>query len=503
MIWVLIGLATVATCELFLRLPVLGRVRKAADTAARAGRLVANPAVSDHWKERILPRYALRVALGSLTSLAYLLVACSPFLVLAVAGPFLDLDIDGILLSWSGILLISAGAITYLVLAKQLRRRRSRAQDAGASADTAAAPGYSPAARLMHCLALASPSRGELLFDLESGLAPAPPADAGEGRHIFVAGLARAGTTILMRAIHDSGPFASLTYRDMPFVMAPNLWARLSGRSQRETAKAERAHGDGVLVDFDSPEALEEPFWRTFCGPKFIRPNALVPHTVDGEILGKYRAFVNHVLTRYDAPRYLAKNNNGILRLRAMREAFPNAAILIPFRAPLDQASSLQNQHARFCATGDRFTQDYMTWLAHHEFGHDQRPFVIGGVRPEGQTDTIDYWLSMWVGVHRHLLAEVMDGGAAMVPIAYEDLCKPDRAAWHALCARIGIVSNGVDFSVRAAKTPEPRDPALAAEAANIYAHLRIVSNERLGLALRPDDDAEASGTVALEPGLA
>ena len=509
MIWALIGLATLATCELFLRLPVLGRVRQVADTAARAGRLVTNSAVSDHWKERVLPRYALRVGMGSLASLVYLVIACSPFVVLVIAGPFLGMDFQSILLSWSGIILVTAGAIAYLFLTKKLRRRRSptpgtqtqetQGHEANVPRDAAVESDYSSSARIMHRLALASPQRGELLFDIEKGLAPEPPAGAAEGRHIFVTGLARAGTTILMRAIHESGTFASLTYRDMPFVMAPNLWARLSGSSRRETAKAERAHGDGVLVDFDSPEALEEPFWRTFCGSDFIHADALVPHAVDDETIEKYRGFVSHVLARYGAPRYLAKNNNGILRLPATRAAFPSAAIVVPFRAPIDQALSLQNQHARFSAPGDRFTQNYMTWLAHHEFGQDQRPFVFGGVRPEGQPDEIDYWLSMWVRVHRHLLSQATDGGSAMIPISYEDLCQPDGVAWNALCARIGIRSDGADFSARATTAPEPRDAALAAEADAVYARLRMVSHQRLGLNAGPEEaGAEPPGAEAV-----
>ena len=91
--------------------------------------------------------------------------------------------------------------------------------------------------------------RAEVLHDLERGsfLKSAPP---DNGRHVFVSGLARAGTTILMREIHGSGDFGSLTYADMPFVLAPNFWRRLSANGAKAKPRAERAHGDGIEVEF-------------------------------------------------------------------------------------------------------------------------------------------------------------------------------------------------------------------------------------------------------------
>ncbi len=103
-----------------------------------------------------------------------------------------------------------------------------------------------------------------MFFDIEKAMHGGDCPDATNGQHVFVSGLARSGTTLLMRMLHDTDEFASLTYRDMPLVMAPNLWRRLSGAFQKSMARQERAHGDGLQVDYDSPEALEEVFWRTF-----------------------------------------------------------------------------------------------------------------------------------------------------------------------------------------------------------------------------------------------
>ena len=219
--------------------------------------------------------------------------------------------------------------------------------------------------------------RAEVLHDMERG-AFLKSAPIDEGRHVFVTGLARAGTTILMREIYASGEFGSLTYADMPFVLAPNFWHGISAKSRKAGVKAERAHGDGIEVDFHSPEALDEVYWRVFSGGDYILPDRLVPHSPDDEILAGYRDFIRLVLRRTGKTRYLSKNNNNLLRLDSLAKAFPDSVILIPVRDPRDHALSLLNQHNRFLDS-DAFTRDYMGWLGHHEFGATHRPFAWDG----------------------------------------------------------------------------------------------------------------------------
>ena len=45
--------------------------------------------------------------------------------------------------------------------------------------------------------------------------------------HVFVSGMARSGTTILLNAIYETDEFAALTYQDMPFILSPNIWSKL------------------------------------------------------------------------------------------------------------------------------------------------------------------------------------------------------------------------------------------------------------------------------------
>ena len=132
--------------------------------------------------------------------------------------------------------------------------------------------------------------------------------------HIFVSGLARSGTTILLNALFKSKKFSSLSYKDMPFVLAPNFWSKFS-LSNNDSAMVERAHGDGIKVSTESPEAFEEVFWKTFSDR-------------NNESKKKYKDYVQLINQRYNQERYLSKNNQNIRRLELISKIFPHSKIL-------------------------------------------------------------------------------------------------------------------------------------------------------------------------------
>lgn len=300
---------------------------------------------------------------------------------------------------------------------------------------------YSFAARLLHRLALGSRAVAESAMDLDRMLYPADPDQIADAPHVFVAGLARAGTTILMRQIHATGAFRSLTYRDMPFVLAPNIWARFSGGARRQMAAQERAHGDGIQVDFDSPEALEEVFWRITCADSYILENRLVPMQASADDRAAFRAYLAAILRATPGKRYLSKNNNNILRLPVLAQTLPDAIILVPFRDPLDHARSLMRQHQLFLErhAADPFARRYMTWLAHHEFGADHKPFVFdpGGPPPAGDpARDLAYWVQLWWNSY-DFIARTAPASAQF--ICYERLCDDSAAVWSRICAQLGL----------------------------------------------------------------
>lgn len=463
--WLLVAVAAVIASEAFVRLPVLDRIRRVSALSARAGRVLRSGRISDHWKERILPAYAVRIAGSAILFFGLLCAALLPVLLIGLLYPPGLAAWGAALMRPLAIVVLMALSFAYLWL-----RVKARSQVTGAS-------DYSGMDRALHRLALASPARAEMLFDIEkAAFLKSAPADSGA--HVFVTGLARAGTTILMREIHATGQFGSLTYADMPFVLAPNLWARLSARGRTAGRKAERAHGDGIEVDTQSPEALDEVYWRLFDGG-YIGAEGLHPHAPDADTLAGYRDLIRLVLRRTGKGRYVSKNNNTILRISPLAQALPQAQFLVPVREPLAHAASLLNQHERFL-NADPFVQDYMTWLGHHEFGATHRPFLFGG-RPEGDPMTLDYWLRLWIAAYRTLdEAEARHDNICFVP--YEALSS-DPAVWQAVARRIGITPRpSSELKVVADKAPGAHDPALAETAGALHARLVARGLRRLGL---------------------
>lgn len=295
---------------------------------------------------------------------------------------------------------------------------------------------YSALDRNLHALALASPMRADMLHDIERGLYLGSAPSHQDGHHLIVTGLARAGTTILLRALHQTGAFGSLTYADMPFVLAPNLWARLSpGRKAGETR--ERAHGDGIKVSTESPEALDEVWWRLLSGIDYIRPEGLLCHDASTEALVGYRDYIRLILRRTGRTRYLSKNNNMLLRLPSLASAWPETTFMVPVREPLQQAASLLNQHRRFLKA-DGFTQKYMTWLGHHEFGATQRPYLFDAMAT-GDPMTLDYWLIVWIAAYRSARNAAV--GRANVLFVVPETLYQRPGAWNALQNRLGLPS--------------------------------------------------------------
>ena len=293
---------------------------------------------------------------------------------------------------------------------------------------------YGAVDRLLHRVAL-SPVTAGVFHELERNryLRDAPE---DQGGHVFVTGLARAGTTILLRELHASGRFGSLLYADMPFLLAPNLWASISRGSRKTFEAVERSHGDGIAISLDSPEAFDEVFWRVFHGASYIRADGLLPHHPGPKAVARYREFIRLVLRRRGKCRYLAKGNNNILRLAALASAMSDSTFLLVIREPLAHADSLLRQHLRSASDSDRFRLNYLQWLVHHEFGGDHRAFRFPEC-PDGDPTTLNYWLATWLSCYS-ALEPVVEAHPNIIVVPYERLCADPRT-WTAICDRLGL----------------------------------------------------------------
>jgi hypothetical protein len=260
---------------------------------------------------------------------------------------------------------------------------------------------------------------------------------------IYIAGLARSGSTFLLEALASHEDTVTHRYKDFPPVFTPYWWNRFLGfMPEKEAAPAERAHKDGIVITEDSPEAFEEALWMAFF-PKLHDPStSAVLGRNDGNRAFEafYEDHIRKLLSVRGGKRYLSKGNYNLTRLAYLQERFPDARFVLPVRAPAWHIASLIKQHRLFVngLEGNRKAVDHMRRVGHFEFGPDRRPINAGddqaiaaicdlwknGEEVEGQAR---YWAHLHGKVADQLEADKRLREAVLV-VGYEDLCAEPEA---------------------------------------------------------------------------
>ena len=267
---------------------------------------------------------------------------------------------------------------------------------------------YSSSQRLLHKIALSSSFLREILFDLEKSLFLDEDFEI-DTRYVFISGMARSGTTILLNAIYETNEFASLTYQDMPFILSPNIWSRFNKYSAL-LEKQERAHNDGIKIDTNSPESFEEVFWKTF-------------DDNDSDSYDQFTYYIQLLCWKYKKKRYLSKNNQNIKRIEYLIKNYPKSKIIIPFREPLQHSFSLFTQHKKFISLqkNDDFIRKYMSLIGHSEFGLDYMPLFNNDLKYFDSLK-INHWLEQWYLTY-NMLSQFLNSSQVLF-VCYEKLCK-------------------------------------------------------------------------------
>ena len=291
-------------------------------------------------------------------------------------------------------------------------------------------------------------------------------AQAAATAPLFVCGLPRAGSTLLLELLDALPVFAGHTYRDLPWLGAPLLWGACSRSFRRDagdSGRRPRAHGDGMTVGYDSPEAFEEAFWRRHWPERYrgdriawwtaTDPDLSAPR---GQEFGEsFRRQMRKVVCQRARERgldprrirYLSKNNGNICRLPALRRLFPEAVLLTPFRSPAAQARSLRRTHLRFLERHrrDPFARRYMADAGHYDFGANLKPVTGAAPEPGAAAPAAEaaaaggaaWWLRYWLRVYGRLLADRPATGA--LPVSYDRLCAQPVAELERIAAAAGL----------------------------------------------------------------
>lgn len=349
---------------------------------------------------------------------------------------------------------------------------------------------YSFIDRLVHRMAFAHPVLQRALGEIESDLFADRFAAQSAERPVFVTGLPRAGTTLLLEMLYKTGEFAAFTYREMPFLLAPLFWSSVTRSARKDGTMRERAHGDGLEISFDSPEAFEEVAWLAYLGDRYVEEKRLLPldeNAISSEFRNAFPTLARKLSAAQSAPgeskRYLSKNNANISRIPALRSIFPDAALFVCVRKPHSHIRSMMTQHQRFSALhdDDAFARDYMKWIGHFDFGANFRPIDFTGRQTSAEeASSPDFWLTYWIDAYTFARRFSNDVHFVCYEKLFEDA---QRLLGHIADAanlgnRAGFIANAADIR-KATTADQPLDgasPALIAEASDLYESLAKLS---------------------------
>ena len=263
-------------------------------------------------------------------------------------------------------------------------------------------------------------------------------------RPVYVTGLARSGSTILLEFLAAHSDVASHQYRDFPLVCVPVWWNWFLDRatSGNQGAATERAHKDRIKVSPKSPEAMEELLWMTFFPGNHdpSKNNILGNQEINPNFETFYRNHIRKILFIRKGSRYLAKGNYNISRLGYINKLFPDARFIVPVRDPVSHIASLMRQHKLFsdAETSDIRVLSHMQRSGHFEFGLDRRPINFGyhdtthrieKLWSEGQE--IKGWALYWTSVYSYI-ADLLEKNERlarqMLVVNYNNFCEQPAA---------------------------------------------------------------------------
>ena len=271
---------------------------------------------------------------------------------------------------------------------------------------------------------------------------------------IYVMGLARAGTTLLLESITSLPGIAGHRYKDYPFVQLPYAWRSFLGRFATQAHMAqERSHFDGLQVTPESPEAFEEMLWMHFFPQCYTNDSiiGLDGHTRHAEFETYYDNHIRKILLSENADRYVAKGNYNLGRLEYLRRVYPEAKFVIAIRHPLSHIASLIKQHRQFSEMQRKEPRllEYMRRAGHFEFGLDRRTLRFADDNmPESihaawnHGDEVTGWAMYWNMLYARLSRMLKQSPALQnntLVVKYENLCSSPAKTLAAIGKHCGV----------------------------------------------------------------
>ncbi len=255
---------------------------------------------------------------------------------------------------------------------------------------------------------------------------------------IYITGLARAGTTIILEMLSKHSDVSTHRYKHILMPYLPYWFSLIADKINIYTKPFERFHKDGIIVSRESPEAIEEILWRKFLDNNH---NENISKVLNLDFSNPkferfYRTHIRKLIFNQKGSRYLTKNNYHVTRLEYLLRLFPDSKFLIIIRDPIRHIASLIKQTNLILRMEKQhpLLTDWLRISGHNEFGHHQLCINVGNkeiihkIRRlwRIKEDYVKGWAYYWRSIY-NFLANQLDANKnlkkASLIVRYHDLC--------------------------------------------------------------------------------
>lgn len=301
------------------------------------------------------------------------------------------------------------------------------------------------------------------LADLETRVLGERLSAVDTARPVWICGMARAGSTVLLECLADGTTFATHRYSDYPWLWTPYWWNHLHARLPLpKRPPRERAHRDRLLVGPDSPEAFEEVFWMHFFpGRHDPAVDQVIAAELDHAAFDRFLdAHMRKLIAVRGARRYLAKANEQLPRLGYLARRYPQARFVVPVRDPVAQVASLLKQDRLFTrlAGEDPEVARHLLRAGHVEFGPGKRALNVGDAAATqaiadcfAQGRVAEGYARQWAMQYGHAL-DRLDADPtlreACLWVGYEALCANPEDGLRRIGRHVGLDEAGIERRV-------------------------------------------------------
>ena len=122
MAWILLFIGTIIVVECFIRSPLSRLALGLVDLLKKIMGVLRSSSISDHWKEKVLPVYAGRLFLNSISLFFWVVLALLPLVVIAWLASMIEVPLYSLLSSLTGVAVSTLIAIGYVFLTRRVRK---------------------------------------------------------------------------------------------------------------------------------------------------------------------------------------------------------------------------------------------------------------------------------------------------------------------------------------------------------------------------------------------